>query len=79
MHLTAACPSLACCVQEIVQARAGTRTRWVGERCVVPRVFAEAILLRRKYAVMKDAARALPAPDSANTHSTLHNPKKGAA
>ena len=52
------------------------------ERCVVPGVFAEATQLRRKYAVMKDAARARPATRGgtrANTHSTLHNPKKGAA
>ena len=70
MHLAAAYPSLACRLEPgpalqlhhwrwAARSAAGRRpARGVGERCVDPGVFAEAVLLRRKYAVMKDAARA---------------------
>ena len=48
-------------VGDVVLSRAAvctaTRTRW-GTLHIVPRVFAEADLLRTQYAVMKDAARA---------------------
>ena len=49
---------------------------------VVPGAFAEALLLRRKYAVMKGAARARlgDARWASSEHTlNLHNPKKGAA